>query len=232
MAKGWARENRVMTEVLTEDVLEILSLASPDPEAPLPEMASHGEERDFPTIGPASGRTLRILAKLVGARRIFEFGSGFGYSAAWFLGALPDDGEIVLTDYDSENLAEAETFLDRLPGATTVHYEAGDAMETVTRYEGPFDVVLIDHDKTDYVAGLERVRPKVRPGGVIVADNVLTGPTSPGEVRAALEGAPAEGATKGIAQYLRHVRDETTLSSTLLPLGSGLLVSRTPGRSD
>jgi caffeoyl-CoA O-methyltransferase len=219
-----------MSDVLTDDVEAVLSLSSADPEAPLSEMAAHGEERNFPTIGPAAGRALRLTARLVGANRIFEFGSGFGYSAAWFLGALPDAGEIVLTDYEEENLAEAEAFLDRLPHQPTVHYESGDAMETFDRYDGPFDVILIDHDKSQYMPALQKALPQLRPGGIVIADNMLAGPTSPADVRAGLEGAPVEDATQGIVEYLRYVRDETGLTSALLPLGEGQLISRKPQR--
>lgn len=219
-----------MSDVLTEDVSAVLSLASPEPEATLVEMAAHGEERGFPTIGPAAGRALRLLSSLVGANRIFEFGSGFGYSAAWFLGALPPSGEIVLTDYDADNLAEAESFLDRLPSDARIHFEPGDAMTTFDAYDGPFDVVLIDHDKESYVAALQTALPQVAPGGVIIADNMLAGPTTPTDVRQALEGGETEGPTAGIAAYLEHVRDETALTSALLPLGEGQLVSRKPAR--
>lgn len=219
-----------MSDVLTEDVEAVLALSSAEPEPPLQEMAAHGEERNFPTIGPAAGRALRLTAQLVDAQRIFEFGSGFGYSAAWFLGALPDAGEIVLTDYEEENLAEAEGFLDRLPHEAAVHYEPGDAMQTFDRYDGPFDVILIDHDKAQYVAALQKALQQVRPGGIVIADNMLAGPTSPGDVRAGLEGAAVEDATEGIVAYLEFVRDETALSSALLPLGEGQLISRKPQR--
>lgn len=221
-----------MSEVLTEDVSAVLELASPDPEPTLAEMASHGEEQGFPTIGPAAGRALRLLSSLVDANRIFEFGSGFGYSAGWFLGALPPAGEIVLTDYDADNLAEAESFLERLPYEATVHYEPGDAMETFESYDGPFDVILIDHDKESYVGALEKALPQVSPGGVIIADNMLAGPTTPADVRRALEGQEVDGPTEGIAAYLEHVRDETELTSALLPLGEGQLVSRKPTSPD
>ncbi|MFB6153213.1 MAG: O-methyltransferase [Halodesulfurarchaeum sp.] len=217
-----------MPDVLDTEVAAVLSMATPDPEAPLVEMAEHGEARDFPTIGPDAGRALRFLASLVDAKRIFEFGSGFGYSAAWFLGALPPAGEIVLTDYEASNLEEAADFLGRLSHEATVHYEPGDAMETFETFEGPFDVVLIDHDKESYVTALERALPQVRPGGLVIADNMLAGPTTPSAVRAALEERDSDetGATAAIATYIRTVRDHPSLESMMLPLGEGQLVSR------
>lgn len=215
-----------MSQFLPDDADAVIDLAHGDTDPLLAEMTEHGQDRDFPTVGPAAGRVLRLLARLVDADRIFEFGSGFGYSAAWFLDALPPAGEIVLTDYDADNLAEADTFLGGSTGGTTVHLEAGDAIETFKTYDGPFDIVLIDHDKEAYVDALELATPHVPPGGLVIADNMLGGPVTPAEVRAALQGGDAEGATAGVAAYIATVRDETTADSVLLPIGEGLLVSQ------
>ncbi|MFB6269890.1 MAG: O-methyltransferase, partial [Halobacterium sp.] len=165
-----------MSQVLDTTVSAFLDAANPEPSPLLDEMAAYGRERDFPVVGPDVGHLLRVVARLAGADRIFEFGSGFGYSAAWFLGALPADGEIVLTDYDDENLDTARDFLDRMGHGATVRYEAGDAMETFRRYDGPFDVVLVDHEKAKYVDAFEAVRPELADGGVVVADNMMAGP--------------------------------------------------------
>lgn len=211
---------------LDDDVDALVSLVSRDPEPLLREMEAHATDLGFPIVGPAVGRTLRVLARLGNARRVFEFGSGFGYSAAWFVGALPSDGEIVLTEVDPEEMAEAEAFLDEASLDPTFHFEVGDANDIVERYDGPFDAVLIDHDKTTYTTAFERVREKLAPGGVIVADNVLSGPVEPGNVRAALEGdAPADDLTAGVAAYVERVRDDPAFETTLIPLGEGIAVS-------
>jgi predicted O-methyltransferase YrrM len=213
--------------VLGEHVPEVVDLASSEPGPVLREMDEHGQERSFPTVGPAVGRTLRLLARLAGARRVFEFGSGFGYSAAWFLGALPDDGGIVLTDYEADNLATAREFLGRLDSGTAVRYEAGDAMETFGRYDGPFEVVLIDHDKARYAGAFEMARPTVPVGGLFVADNILAGPVTPESVRTALEGGdPDDDHTAGVAAYIEQVRDDPAFETTVLPLGEGIAVSQ------
>jgi len=215
-----------MPDYLPADVEAVLDIAHGDTDPLLAEMTDHGRDRGFPTVGPAAGRVLRLLASLVDANRIFEFGSGFGYSAAWFLEALPDAGEIVLTDYDADNLAEADSFLGRSAHDTTVHLETGDAIESFKRYDGPFDVVLIDHNKEAYVDALELAQSHVPPGGLVIADNMLAGPVTPGTVRTALEGGGAEDAVAGVADYIAYVRDETAAESVLLPVGSGMLVSQ------
>jgi predicted O-methyltransferase YrrM len=215
-----------MSRLLGDDVESLLAAANPAPSPLLGEMTAHGEDRGFPTVGPDAGRFLRLLATLVDAERVFEFGSGFGYSAAWFLPALPPDGELVLTDYDGANLEDAREFLDRLDADATAHFETGDALETVERYEGPFDVVFLDHDKARYAEAFDHAIEALAPGGVVVADNVMEGPVTPSSVTDALEGGePVDDQAAGIATYLERVRDDPGFETALVALGEGLAVS-------
>jgi predicted O-methyltransferase YrrM len=215
-----------MSDTLADTTARFLDLAATDPEPLLAEMAAHGREQSFPTIGPDGGRFLRVLARLTRAERVFEFGSGFGYSGGWFAGALDDDGELVLTEYDDDELDEAREFLARGDYDPTIQFEGGDAIETFQGYDGPFDVVLIDHEKHRYVDAFELAREKLAPHGAIVADNVLRGPASTDDVVAVLEGEDAiEESVAGIAGYVEHVRDDPAFDTTFLPLGSGLAVS-------
>lgn len=215
-----------MSDILSDEVADLLALANPDPDDTLAAMTEHGRDRGFPIVGPDVGRFLRFLATTVDASRIFEFGSGFGYSGAWWLGALPDDGELVLTDYDADNLAEAEEFLDEYRGKTTVHYEDGDAMETYDDYDEPWDVVLVDHDKTMYAETFETVREDLAPGGVVVADNMMAGPVEPENVTAALSGTePVDDHTRGVVDYIQRVRDAPDFETSFVPLGEGVGVS-------
>lgn len=215
-----------MSQFLSDDVASLLALANPTPDETIVAMTEHGDDRDFPIVGPDVGRFLRVLATLVDAERVFEFGSGFGYSGAWWLPALPDDGELVLTDYDADNLAEAEGFLEDYRNGTTVRYEAGDAMATYERHAGPWDVVLVDHDKTTYVDAFDLVAGDVSPGGVVVADNMMAGPVTPGSVADALAtGDAVDEQTAGIAAYIERVREDPDFETVFLPLGQGIGVS-------
>ncbi len=215
-----------MSEVLSETTERFLDLARDEPEPLLAEMAAHGDEQSFPTIGPDAGRFLRVLARLTRAERVFEFGSGFGYSGAWFAGALPADGELVLTEYDDDELAEAREFLARGDYDPTVRFEGGDAIETFEAFDGPFDVVLIDHEKHRYVDAFELAREQLSPHGAIVADNMLRGPASADDVVAVLSGEDAiEESIAGVVDYVEHVRDDPEFDTAFVPLGSGLAVS-------
>ncbi len=207
----------------------------PEPDEILREMNRRASSTDFPTVGPAVGGWLQQLAGLIDAERIFEFGSGYGYSAYWFARALPADGEIVLTEIDADELELAREFLARGGYTGRATFERGDAIETIERYGGPFDVVLIDNEKHRYVEAFEAVRSKVPAGGIVVADNAMAGPFDFETLRRLLEGEHADAgaledlrtdSARGIASYLEHVGAADDFQTTVLPLGEGLAVSR------
>lgn len=192
------------------------------------EMDERARETRFPTVGPAVGGWLQLLAGMVDAHRAFEFGSGFGYSAYWIAGALPPDGLVVLTEIDEDELAEAKEYLTRGGYRDRAAFEHGDAVEIVREYEGPFDLVLVDNEKHRYVDAFDGIREKVTRGGVVVADNVMGGPVEFETVAALVQGDDPEAneAEHGIADYVTHVNRDEDFETVLLPLGSGLTVSR------
>ncbi|QDX39576.1 O-methyltransferase [Salarchaeum sp. JOR-1] len=214
-----------MSDVLTDAAADAVRAGNAEPGAVLAEMTEYGRDEHFPIVGPDAGRFLRLLARLTGARRVFEFGSGFGYSAAWFADALPADGELVLTDFDETNLEKAREFLERTGDAEKCAFEAGDAFETFDARDGPYDLVFVDCQKTRYADALDRAIPELRDGGLVVADNVLDGPVTPEEMRKAFHGRPPSDAAAGIAEYVENVRS-APFETAIVPLGEGLSVSR------
>jgi predicted O-methyltransferase YrrM len=213
--------------MLSADVERVIDLGSEPLDPVLAAMTEHGRDENFPIVGPSAGRLLALLTRAVGATRVFEFGSGFGYSAAWFASALPPDGEVVLTDYDEDNLAAARGYLRDAGYDGLARYEVGDALETFARVDGSFDVVFVDLEKRAYVEAFERAAPRLTEGGLVVADNVFAGPMSAGEVAAALDGADVDNeSAAGIAAYVERVRDDPDFETSLVPLGEGLAVSQ------
>ncbi|RQG90090.1 O-methyltransferase [Natrarchaeobius halalkaliphilus] len=224
-------------DVLSDDIVRFISAIGPEPDATLREMGEYARSEGFPFVGPEVGGFLRFVARVSDARRVFEFGSGFGYSAYWLAGAVPEDGEIVLTEVDDDELELARAHLADGGYDDRARYELGDAMDTIERYDGPFDVVLIDHQKHRYADAFEAVRPKVPVGGVVVADNAIT--AGPIEFETLLEILEAEGSadgdpdpiqraneyTRGIADYLGRVIDDPAFETIVLPLGEGIAVS-------
>jgi len=148
-----------MIDVLPDHTDAYLQAVGPQPDDVLVEMDEYAEEHGFPHVGPALGGWLQLLTGMVDAERVFEFGSGYGYSAYWFARALDDDGQIVLTEIDEDELALGREFLARGGHESIARFEHGDALDVVERYDGPFDVVLIDHQKHRYVDAFEAAYP-------------------------------------------------------------------------
>ncbi|NGM67612.1 O-methyltransferase [Natronolimnobius sp. AArcel1] len=220
-----------MVEVLSDEITRFVRTVGPDTDETLEEMDAYAEREGFPHVGPEVGGVLRLLARLSNAERVFEFGSGYGYSAYWFAGALPDDGEIVLTEVDEDELEMAREYMAEGGYDDIAQYELGDALEAIERYDGPFETVLIDHQKHRYVEAFDAVREKVPVGGVIVADNAITaGPLEFDKLLALAEGdetvaADANKHTRGIADYLERVTTDPAFETVVLPLGEGIAVS-------
>ena len=204
-----------IVDPLIEEYLQRL-LGSPDPvEA---DMRRYAEELGgFPMVSPLTGQLLMQHALLVEAQRIFELGSGFGYSAFWFARALPPGGSVTLTDADPDHLERARAYLGRAGLLDRCRFEPGDALEALARAEGRLDVVFIDVDKRHYPRALALALPKVRPGGLVLAQGVLWG------------GSVARGEndeeSSALREFLRVAHGSEGLFTTLLPVGDGLSVT-------
>ena len=218
-----------MVDVLADEIIRFVRAVGPDPDETLCEMDDYAEREGFPHVGPEVGAFLRFLARVTDAERIFEFGSGYGYSAYWMAEALPADGEIILTEIDEDELELARDYMTAGGYDDRARYELGDAMETIEAYDGPFEVVLIDHQKHRYADAFTAVRSTVPVGGVVVADNAIT--AGPIEFEKLLEiadgGDPGDvnEHTQGIADYLERVRSDPAFETIVLPLGEGIAVS-------
>ncbi|HEY7873705.1 MAG TPA: O-methyltransferase [Actinomycetota bacterium] len=196
-------------------------LASGDDEPVLLEMEKLAEENGFPIIGRLCGRILEIMARVVGARRIFEMGSGYGYSAYWFARATGPDGEIHLTDMDPDNERKALDFLGRAGLAGPIDYHVASAFDAFDATTGEFDIVYCDIDKGDYPAAWDRARTRVRAGGLYMCDNMLWSGRVTGEV----EGDVRDGWTEAIVEANRMIASDPEWRSTIVPIRDGLLVA-------
>jgi predicted O-methyltransferase YrrM len=185
------------------------------------DMEKEAAERGFPIVGRLVGVTLEVLARAVGARRIFELGSGYGYSAYWFARAAGDKGEIHCTDGDPENERKASDYLGRAGLWKRVRYHVGDAVEMLSLVEGAFDIVYNDIDKHGYPDAWRAARSRVRPGGLYVCDNVLWS----GRVT---EDPPKDdvrpGWTEAIIEHNRLIAEDEDFLSTIVPTRDGVMV--------
>jgi caffeoyl-CoA O-methyltransferase len=124
-------------------------------------------------VGRIEGRFLKMLVRLTGARSILEIGMFTGYSALMMAEGLPDDGRLITCDVNPKAEAIARRYFDESPDRHKIEIRMGPALDTIKSLSEPIDMVFIDADKTNYSNYYEAVMPLVRPGGLIVADNVL-----------------------------------------------------------
>jgi predicted O-methyltransferase YrrM len=181
-------------------------------------MARLGEQRGFPIVGPQVGRLLELLARAIGARRVLELGSGFGYSAWWLARAVGEGGQVVLTEGSPDRAEEARSFLSRAGLVARVRIVVGDALEVAAAQAPPFDLVFNDVDKHAYPAAFEAARPLLRPGGMFVSDNMLWR----GEV---LPPAHPDAAAQGVVALTRRLLGDGDFLTVLLPIRDGVTVS-------
>ena len=137
------------------------------------EMEAEGQARQFPIVGRNVGVTLEILARSIGARRVIELGSGYGYSGYWHARAVGPTGELHLTDGDPDNEGKARDYLRRASLWDRVTFHVGDAVASLNGLEGGFDLVYCDIDKHGYPDAWRAACDRVRVGGLYVCDNTL-----------------------------------------------------------
>jgi caffeoyl-CoA O-methyltransferase len=126
-------------------------------------------------------------------------------------------GRVVLTEGKPENVDAARGYFDRAGLLDRAVFETGNGLEAIERYPGPFDIVFLDLDKHDYPAALARALPRLRKGGLLIADNTLWSGKA---------ARPAEDdATRGIQEFNRRVMASPDLVATILPLRDGVLVA-------
>jgi caffeoyl-CoA O-methyltransferase len=139
----------------------------------LSEMETLAAQRGFPIVGRLVGVFLESLAKSIDARSVFEFGSGYGYSAYWFARTVGPEGRVVCTDDDPSNRFQAEQFLKAAGLWERIDFHTGFAQDIFTRTDELFDVCYNDVDKGDYPEVWRLAKDRIRPGGLYIADNVL-----------------------------------------------------------
>jgi caffeoyl-CoA O-methyltransferase len=195
----------------------------------LVDMERRASELGFPIIGRAAGRFVELTARLAGARRVVELGSGFGYSAYWFARAVGDDGEVVCIDGDEANAERAEAYLRRAGLWDRVDYRVGDAVERFEDVQGGVDLVYCDIDKDGYPAAWEAAAARLPVGGVFVCDNVLwygrVAGLAPPDQDADVAAAQA-GVTRDIVEMTREIANDPAFVSSIAPIRDGLLVAQ------
>lgn len=183
-------------------------------------MEEYADKVHFPIIGPVCGHLCYQIARMVRAHSVFEMGSGYGYSTAWFAKAVMENGggKVHHVVWDERLSNEARQHLDKLGYSAFVEYHVAEAIETLSQTPGPFDLIFNDIEKECYPESLPMIHEKLRPGGVLIVDNLLWG----GRI---FEPDDKDVDTAGIRELTRLLTTDPEWVSSIIPLRDGLLVA-------
>ena len=158
------------------------------------------------------------MAQLIGARRVFELGSGYGYSAYWFLQGMSPEGRVIMTDGSDANRKLAMFHHDRLGTKDRVEFHVGNAVDILRETDGPFDIIFNDIDKEQYPDAYHAAVHKLHPGGLFITDNTLWS----GRVA---DKSNKDEATEGVREFNRLLFADWDLFPVILPIRDGLAVA-------
>jgi caffeoyl-CoA O-methyltransferase len=168
--------------------------------------------------GVAEVRLLQALIVAGGARRVLEIGTFTAFGTLSMAAALGDGGRVTTLEVDTQMAEAARRHIEGSAYADRVELIVGDALQTLSRLEGPFDLVYIDAWKADYPAYFEAVVPKLAERGVIVADNLF-------RAGRALDPAADDESTVGIRAFAEQVQSDPRVDNVLLTVGDGLMLA-------
>jgi len=206
-----------MSEITGEKVERYLYSLLPERDAVLAEMEAQAQQRNIPIVGPAVGRLLYQLARMVNAKTVFEAGSAIGYSTLWWARAVGEGGRVVYTDSDKKNADEARGYFQRAGVLERVDIRIGDALEVLSEQRpASYDIIFNDVDKEDYPRVFKLAAPRVRPGGLFITDNALWS----GKVV-----DPQDEESRAIAEFNRLLHGSKEMFTTIIPLRDGVAVA-------
>ncbi|MBN9418494.1 MAG: class I SAM-dependent methyltransferase [Candidatus Eremiobacteraeota bacterium] len=212
MSKALTLDDRLV------DYLHSVSLREPEVLRKLrEETAAH--PRSGMQIAPEQGQFMALLVELLGCRRILEVGCFTGYSSLAMSLALADEGRIDTCDVDAETTAVARRYWAEAGQQHKIQLHLGPALETLKTLEGPYDLAFIDADKSNYDGYLEAAYGLLRPGGLILLDNVLWS-------GAVADPAVNDPDTEALRALNRKLQADSRFSISMLPLADGLTLAR------
>lgn len=168
------------------------------------------------------GRLLAMFSKMIAPKRILEIGTYMGYSALCLAEGLTDDGKLITLDVEPETNEIAKDFWARTELNDQIEPHLGNALEIIPNLDETFDLVFIDADKSNYSNYYDLIFPKMRIGGLIIADNVLWS----GDVLNAENGEDVRQSTKALHEYNQKINGDVRVSNILFAVRDGLMISR------
>ena len=212
-----------MSQIVAPQVLRYLEQHHPPIDRTLDDIRAEGLAAGLPLVDAMTARLLRSLIISMGASKVLEIGTAIGYSASCLAQALPAGGALFTMEIDAARAATARHNFERSGVAGKVHVIVGDAARFLHKVAGPFDLIFQDGAKHMYEPLLDRLVEHLRPGGLLVSDNVLWhGELVPGLVERP-ERDPAD--TEAIRRYNARLASDARLFTTFLPVGDGVALS-------
>jgi caffeoyl-CoA O-methyltransferase len=210
-----------VAELFSQELRNYLDWLVPPRSAELAAMEAYGQANSFPIIGPAAGQCCYLLARVANARQIFELGSGYGYSTAWFARAVTENGggTVHHVVWDQSLSDRAKRHLETLGYGKVVEFHVSEAVAALKQTPGAFDIVFNDIEKKDYPGSLPVIEDKLKPGGLLIVDNMLWS----GRI---FDDADQSAHTRGVREMTRLLATSDKWDATLLPIRDGLIVAR------
>ncbi len=205
------------TCIVNPEIETYLKELSPVEDPIIQEMETLAEEMDFPIIGSLVGKFLYQITKISKAKKIFELGSGFGYSAYWFSKALENEGYVFCTEISEDNHKIALNFLKKSEYFGNIKFEVGDGLSILKQQKEKFDIILNDIDKEYYPDVIEIAAKKLSPGGLLITDNmlwfgrVLSNDKTP--------------STIGVKKFTEIILSRKDFITTIIPIRDGISIS-------
>jgi predicted O-methyltransferase YrrM len=206
-----------------ENSLEKISLELSSPEDPL--LADLYRQTYLRLVNPnmvsghLQGKLLEFISKMISPERILEIGTFTGYSAICLAMGLRPGGKLITIEINDELSSFSTGYFKKAGLSDKIELVTGNALEIIPTFERPFDLVFIDGDKREYSGYYRVVKEKIRPGGYIIADNVLWGGK-------ALSPGSKDPQTRGIIEFNEMIKNEHGIEKLLLPLRDGLMIIR------
>jgi caffeoyl-CoA O-methyltransferase len=209
-----------MAELVWERVGKYLEQLVPERAPELQKMEAYAKEHGFPIVGPVAGQLCYQTARMMGAQRVFELGSGYGYSTAWFARAVQENGGGVVHHvvWDEKLSNMARQHLAALGYGDIVRYHVSEAVQALRETDGPFDLIFNDIDKHQYPGSIPVIIEKLRPGGVLIIDNMFLG----GGIFD--ENNKSEN-VEGVREVTRLLSDTNQWITSLAPIRDGLIIA-------
>jgi caffeoyl-CoA O-methyltransferase len=209
-----------MTALSHTKIQEYLLGLVPRREPEMLAMEKYAARTGFPIIGPVAGHFCYQVARQLRATSVFELGSGYGYSTAWFAKAVKATGGGVVhhTVWDAKLSERARVHLARLGFANLVEFHVAEALETLHQQPGEFDLIFCDIEKRDYPTSLPLIKRKLRAGGVLIIDNMLWG----GRIFSRND---RSADTDGVRQFTAAITSDPDWIVSLIPIRDGLIVA-------